>query len=65
MSLGQWRKKNKKCCMMFILTAKSKLWIPWEPAKLFKDQECLKNVFIYKKIYFRVRKVKWATKNTC
>ena len=49
MGLGQWRKKNKNCCMMFILTANQSCGFPETPKNCLKVMSVLKMVLFTKR----------------
>ena len=65
MGLGQWGKKNKNRCMMFILAANQSCGFPEQPKIVSKSWVSYKMVLFTKQVYYRVRKVKWVMKNTC
>ena len=64
MGLGQWGKK-KNCCKMFSLAANQTCGFSKPSKTVNKSYLSCKIVLVAKRIYFKVRKVKCVTKNTC
>ena len=52
MGLGQLGKKNKNCCMVFILTANRSCGFHEPPENFLKIMSVLKNGTIYEKALF-------------